>query len=198
VNNPKTFPSTTKSLVEFTRSANGEIPMAGGLQAKDGKIVQNQLADKVDFMVQYQGFWFAIHLDQQGTRSYLHIHGNIGKLPYSYESSFARTNVLAVVRAAGKTLGGNVRVDGNQNIILIDTVTCRGNMSPKILLAETAKVFLRIKPYLQLVQTLQPPKNLTIRAPENYIEQSVTQTPEQAKTNSTTLKTKPTILLKPN
>lgn len=217
MSNPNTFPSKARSLVEFSNSTTRELSVTDNLHAKDGKIIQDNKLSQIDFMVQYQGYWFAVHVKPEGTKSFLHIHGIIGKLPYSYESSFARANVLAVVKAAGKALGGSVKIDDNQNIILIDKLTFEGNISPKILLAETTKVLLRVKPYLQLVHTLQPPKDLAFHAPKNYIEQlppqtvpapSLTDEPHERmeeekvtlklKTNSVKLKVKPVIKLKPN
>jgi len=217
VSDPNIFPSKARSLVEFSNSPTRELCVTDNLQAKNGKIIQDDKLSQIDFMVQYQGYWFAVHVRPQGTKSSLHIHGIIGKLPYSYESTFARTNVLAVVKAAGKALGGSVKIDDNQNIILIDRLSFEGNISPKILLAETAKVLLRVKPYLQLVHTLQPPKDLAFHAPKNYIEQQPPQgvpkpsTPNQPheqlaegkatlklKTNNVKLKVKPVITLKPN
>ncbi|WP_419797213.1 MAG: hypothetical protein ACNI26_12865 [Terasakiella sp.] len=217
MSNPNTFPSKARSLVEFSNSPTRELCVTDNLQAKNGKIIQDDKLSQIDFMVQYQGYWFAVHVRPQGTKSFLHIHGIIGKLPYSYESTFARANVLAVVKAAGKALGGRVKIDDNQNIILIDKLSFEGNISPKILLAETTKVLLRVKPYLQLVHTLQPPKDIAFRAPKNYVEQIPPQdmptpspvdepskqmdeekVPMKLKTNHVKLKVKPVIKLKPN
>lgn len=215
----KKIPSKAKSLVELSSSTKGELSVTDRFSTEDGQIVHDSCKTDIEFMVQYQGYWFAVHVDQLGTYSKLRIHGSMGRLPYSYESAFSRTNVMAVVRAAGKALGGTVRVDENQRIILIETLTFPGRLSPKVVIAETAKVLLRVKPYLQLVSTLQPPRQVSVPAPKHYKEQHLAETPPQPETNGeeeqqpatapkptkavfktkqVKLKAKPVITLRPN
>ncbi|WP_135076604.1 hypothetical protein [Terasakiella sp. SH-1] len=165
------FPQTAKSLVQFSSSKTGEISLTDQVSAQGTELTLGGQKNNLDFMVEYQGYWFAIHVDQQGTKTFLHIHGAIGKLPYSFESAFARTNIMAVVRAASRALGGSVQIDEAQNIILIDTIKFEGGISPKVVLAETTKVLLRVKPYLMLVTELQPPQTSTLKAPQNYKKQ---------------------------
>ncbi|SCA56943.1 hypothetical protein MTBPR1_30313 [Candidatus Terasakiella magnetica] len=162
------FPKAAKSLVEFSAVQSGALSLTDRIEADGKELMLSSGKSDLDFMVEYQGYWFSVNVEQRGTKSHLHIHGAIGKLPYTYESAFSRANVLAVVRAAGRALGGSVQVDSKQNILLIDTIEFEGSLSPKVVLAETTKVLLMVKPYLQLVTILQPPKQASTPAPAHY------------------------------
>jgi len=159
------FPSRAKDLVKFTAQKQGALSLADTLKAHDGELTHDTCRTEVDFMVEYRGYWFAVHADQQGTKAVLRVHGIIGNLPFSYQSAFARSNILAVVSAASKEIRGQVRIDDQQRIILIDTVRSEGTLTPKVILAETTKVLLKLKPYLELVTTLQPPEGYIYTPP---------------------------------
>ncbi len=167
VSSSKNTPTKTKSLVEFSAAKTGALAVTDRFHTEEGRLVHDSCTTDIDFMVQYEDFWFAIHLDQQGSKSYLRVHGIIGRLPYSYESVFARANILTVVHAASRALGASlVKIDEKQRILLIDTVSVEGIMTPKRVLAETAKILLKVKPYLELVKQLQPPKRPTTAEPQ--------------------------------
>ena len=165
MSNSTAFPTTAKSLVEFTANKSGELAVTDTFDAEGGALTHADTRDYIEFTVQYEGFWFAIHADQQGTKTVLRVHGIVGHLPFTYQSNFARTNILAVVSEASRAIKGQVRVDENQRIILIDTVTVEGALTPKVILAETAKVLLRLKPYLELVTLFQLPKGYVVPTP---------------------------------
>lgn len=149
---------TTKSLIAFSETQQSGLAITDKLNTKNGEISHESCKTHLEFTVQYEGYWFALHADQQGGFAILRIHAILGHLPFSYQSTFARKNVMAVVRAASKHLNARIRTDEHQRIILIHHIRTKGILNPKLILTETAKVLLQLKPYLQLVTTLQPAK----------------------------------------
>lgn len=150
-------PTKARSLVEFEAVKSGAISVTDKLDARNNQLVHKECKTELEFMVQYQGYWFAIKARQDGTESHLNIHGIIGHLPFTYHSSFARTNIYHVVSSCARQINGKIRVDDQQRILLIDHSTYHGNLSPKLVIAETTKTLLKMKPYLELVTLLQPP-----------------------------------------
>lgn len=159
-------PTKAKGLVEFSSNSSRALAVTDRIHTDGGALVHDQCRSEIDFMVQYQGFWFAVHTDQKENRVTMRVHGIIGHLPYSYQSSFLRTNIFAVVHAASREIKGKIRVDDQQRILLIDDVTFKGQLTPKLIVSETAKVLLRLKPYLELVRALQPLTSTPFMAPE--------------------------------
>ncbi|NVK18930.1 MAG: hypothetical protein HWE30_09560 [Methylocystaceae bacterium] len=168
-------PTKARSLVEFTNEKTGVLSLTDKIEADNSHLTKASCRTDIDFMVQYKGYWFAVHADQVGTQALLRVHGIIGNLPFSYQSSFARNNIMAVVSRASRAIKGKVRVDDQQRILLIDEVRVEGSLSPKLILAETTKVLLKLKPYLELVNTLRPPTSAKFKAPTNYRKQEVIQ-----------------------
>lgn len=159
-------PTKAKGLVEFTSNTSRALSVTDRIQTDGGALVHDQCRSKINFMVQYQGFWFAVHTDQKENGVTMRVHGIIGHLPYSYQSSFLRTNIFAVVHAASREIKGKIRVDDQQRILLIDEVFFKGQLTPKLIVSETAKVLLRLKPYLELVRALQPLTTTPFMAPD--------------------------------
>jgi len=168
-------PTKARSLVEFSNEKMTALSLTDKIAADDGQLTHAACRTDIEFMAQYQGFWFAVHADQVGTDALLRIHGIIGHLPYSYQSSFARNNIMAVVSRASRAIKGKVRLDDKQRILLIDEVRVNGSLSPKVILGETTKVLLKLKPYLELVNSLQPPKGVKFKAPSHYRKQETVQ-----------------------
>ncbi|MDV7339264.1 hypothetical protein RYZ26_06645 [Terasakiella sp. A23] len=166
-------PTKARSLVEFTANKTQALSITDRIHTADGELAHSVCRTDIDFTVQYEGYWFAVHADQKGTEALLRVHGIIGHLPFSYGNAFARGNILAVVTRASRAIHGKVRVDDQQRILLIDEVKIKGSLSPKIILAETTKILLKLKPYLQLVTSLQPAKATKFTAPTNYRRQTV-------------------------
>ncbi|NVJ91690.1 MAG: hypothetical protein HWE34_08540 [Methylocystaceae bacterium] len=159
-------PTKAKGLVEFSSSSSRALAVTDRIHTEGGALVHDQCRSEIDFMVQYQGFWFAVHTDQKENGVTMRVHGIIGHLPYSYQSSFLRTNIFAVVHAASREIKGKIRVDDQQRILLIDEVFFKGQLTPKLIVSETAKVLLRLKPYLELVKALQPLTSTPFMAPD--------------------------------
>ncbi len=171
VNTSTNLPTKAKGLVEFTAAKSGALAITDQLQADDGELTHSVCRTNIEFMVQHEGFWFAVHADQQGTKAVMKFHGIIGHLPYSYQSAFARSNIVAVVSLACREINAKMRIDENQRVLLIDEVSFEGSLTPKMVVAETTKILLKLKPYLLLISSLQLPDAASIPAPSNYIRQ---------------------------
>lgn len=154
----KPFPAKAKSLVEFTSQQSTALSLVDDISVVGGHLTHQSGTNDIEVMFQYQGYWFAVHAQQRGTKSVLEIHGIIGHLPFSYHSTFSRRNVWTVVKEAGKRVNGRVQVDDKQRILLIDTVIAEGTLTPRLVVLESTKVMLKLKPYLELIYQLQPPR----------------------------------------
>ena len=87
----------------------------------------------------------------------MEIRASLGHLPYTAEDSERRLTALAIVRAASEGLGGRVYLDGNQRIILADSIHLDEPLSPRVLLTRTVSLLLDAKPYLELIALVVPP-----------------------------------------
>lgn len=164
-------PNKAKGLVDFTASKHGALALTDRIDASDGELTHSACSTSIDFMVEHEGFWFAVNADQKGTEAVMNFHGIIGHLPFSYQSAFARTNILAVVSLACKEINAKMRIDESQRILLIDEVRFNGSLTPKMIVAETTKILLKLKPYLIMVSELQPLAETSIQAPSEYVRQ---------------------------
>lgn len=147
----------TQSLVAFSDSTHGKLSLTGRFITENDELKLSEEKADVTCMVQYLGCWFAIHADEDEKGGQIRIHAILGYLPYSYVSPFARNNIKAVVKAAGKKLGGRVFFDNKQRIIFAERIRTKGLMTPELIVTEATKTMLRLKPYLELVNMLQPP-----------------------------------------
>jgi len=147
-------PSTAISLIESSTNRQTGLAVTDKFNTPEGQPTRNH----IEFTVQHEGYWFCVHAEQQGGFAVFRIHAILGKLPFTFQSSFARTSIIDVVRAACKHLKARFRTDDHQRILLIHEIRAKGILNPKIILAETTKVLLQLKPYLQLITVLQPPK----------------------------------------
>lgn len=148
-------PSTAKNLIDSSANRQTGLAVTEKFNTPEGKATRTH----IEFTVQHEGYWFCIHADQQGGFAVFRIHAILGKLPFTFQSSFARTNIIDVVRAACKHLQARFRTDDHQRILLIHEIRTKGILNPKVILAETTKVLLQLKPYLELITILQPPKH---------------------------------------
>lgn len=147
--------SRTRNLVEFVEKANIPLSLHDSVTTTEDGNLEFTRRNSLDMAVQYYGYWFGIHANNNGTASTLNIHAVLGHLPYSSENAFLRVNTMAVVRAASRVLAATFKVDDKQNIIVMDRIKVDGHLTPKMILTETTKVILQIKPYLELLSTMQ-------------------------------------------
>jgi len=127
----------------------GEI-LAGGLPAKKSD-------NQIEFGFQYRNIPFVVHATGRGQGADMEIRASLGHLPYTAEDSERRLTALAIVRAASEGLGGRVYLDGNQRIILADSIHLDEPLSPRVLLTRTVSLLLDAKPYLELIALVVPP-----------------------------------------
>lgn len=146
----------THSLVALSDTAHGKFSLSDRFIADENQLRLSSGRDDVTCMVKYLGYWFAIHSEQKETESHIRIHAILGNLPFSYVSPFARNNIQAVVREAGRQLGGRVFFDKKQRIIFAERIRTKSVLTPELIVTEATKVMLRLKPYLELVNILQP------------------------------------------
>ncbi|WP_417790226.1 hypothetical protein [Terasakiella pusilla] len=166
------MPTKARSLVEFSNRKSGALALTDRINTEDGALTHAVCRTAIDFMVQYQGYWFAVHADQRDKQAVLRVHGIIGHLPYSYQSSFARSSIMTVVSQASRVVRGKVRIDEKQRILLIKEVKVQGSLTPRVIMSETAKVLLQLKPYLELVSSIRPPQQINkFSAPTHYRRQ---------------------------
>jgi hypothetical protein len=147
--------STAKSLIALSDSQPVGLSVTNKFNSADGQTTRSH----IKFAVQHEGYWFAVHADQQGSFAVFRIHAILGRLPFTFQSAFARTCIMTVVRAACRHLNARYRTDAQQRILLIHETRSKGVLNPKRILTETTKVLLQLKPYLELITTLQPPKH---------------------------------------
>lgn len=167
------MPTKARSLVEFSNRKSGALALTDRIHTDDGALTHTGCRTEIDFMVQYQGYWFAVHADQKSTQAVLRVHGIIGHLPYSYQSSMARSNIMTVISQASRMVRGKVRIDEKQRILLIKEVKVSGSLTPRVIMSETAKVLLQLKPYLELVTSIRPTQQTKFRAPRQYHRQQM-------------------------
>jgi len=165
--------NTAKNLIENSASQKLGLPVTDKFNTSDGKPTRTN----IEFTVQHEGYWFGVHADQEGGFAVFRIHAILGQLPFTFQSSFARTSIMAVVRGVCKHLKARFKTDEHQRIILIHEVRAKGILHPKIILTETTKVLLQLKPYLQLITALQPPRQATDTQPDVQMEDYAVEKP---------------------
>lgn len=147
-----------KDLINFTDEGQLALDVTDLVKADQGHLRHDQCRTSLEFTFQYEGYWFAARSTRREHDGLLQIHAVLGYLPYSFESQFLRANIMAVVRAAGRKLGGRIKVDERQRILLMDEIKVNGIMTPTVVLSRLTTALILVKPYLELLRMIQPPR----------------------------------------
>ncbi|MEO5335983.1 MAG: hypothetical protein H7841_03670 [Magnetospirillum sp. WYHS-4] len=134
----------------------------------DHHLVRRSQGRPLAFTFSFRGVLFAGQAESTYDRSRLRLRADLGPLPYTAESSAKRTNALAIVGAASRALGGRMRLSPDQHILLLEELGFDIPLTPRDLMANTVRLVLEAKPYLDLLSLLvQPPeaKSILLSAP---------------------------------
>lgn len=156
---PAASGEVAKDFVNFVESCEPKPAAVLGTIDIDptGHLARRSAERPLEFTFQYRGVLFAGQAQSSLEESRLRIHANLGSLPYTMESSFKRATALAIVRAASRTLGGRVRLTDKQGILLLDEKQFREPLTPRDLMANTVRMVLEVRPFLELLSMVVDP-----------------------------------------
>lgn len=142
----------TKNLLQLTDSGDIGLDRAAVLAGRSG-------GDGLRFTFEYGGFLFGVRARAQHQTTEMRFHANLGSLPYTAEDPQARHDAMAVLRSAGRALGGRVVMTPEQRVMLRETVTLDEPFTPVLLMSRAAKLLVVAKPYLELLgRYINPPR----------------------------------------
>lgn len=117
----------------------------------EGHLVWKRTDGVYNYQFTYAGYQFAVRAETGDDGTRMRIHTILGNLPYTAESKELRANVLAIVEAASDALGGRLRVNAEQRIMLLDEFVMDEVLTPVSLFSKTVEFLLSAKPYLELL-----------------------------------------------
>ncbi len=112
---------------------------------------------RIEFTFKYRGFLFAVRAEPIASGCSVRVHANLGQLPFSIESADDRANALAIVDAAVTALGGRMRIDAGQSILLLEDFELDGPFELATVMSKTVELLVDSKPYLELLSVVVKP-----------------------------------------
>ena len=140
----------TKDLLATTDTGAFGLDKAATLAGKYSE-------DGLSFTFEYGGFLFGVRAWAGRQSTNMRFHANLGSLPYTAENPQARHDAMAVLRSAGRALGGRVQMTPQQRILLQEQVTLDEPFTPVLLMSRAAKLLVLAKPYLELLSRFVNP-----------------------------------------
>ena len=104
----------------------------------------------MQFSFDYMGAVFDARLDTAEAAS-LNLRANLGKLPYTAESSIARRVTLRLIACAGRLPRGRIFIDERDDLLLEADIAPPKPQTPVSIMAAVTALLLDAKPYLELV-----------------------------------------------
>ena len=140
----------TRELLENTRQGSLGLDQTASLTGKSSD-------DGLRFSFEYSGFLFAVRAAAGQQNTSIRFHANLGNMPYTAENPYARRHAMAVLRSAGRALGGRVVLTPEQRILLHESLVIDEPFTPVMLMSRTAKLLVMAKPYLELLSRFVTP-----------------------------------------
>ncbi len=131
---------------------------SGGIANIARQVTSYAGSDKpLKFSFQYRGVVFAGWAESDLEKGRMQLLADLGALPYTMESDFRRANALAIVREAGKALGGRVWITPHQHILLMGQEHFDSLPTPRVLIATAVRLVLEAKPFMELLSVVVEP-----------------------------------------
>lgn len=111
------------------------------------------------FRFTYRGMPFNASYHDDGCDATLVLQGDLGILPYTSDGPSLRRHTLAVMRAAQGLPNLHLSITARQGIELTGEFPVAGAATPTALLTQTIERLVAAKPLLDIIQSLQPPRN---------------------------------------
>jgi hypothetical protein len=116
----------------------------------DGPTVQ--AVAPIAFGFTYAGIAFEARADRSEEAPKLSIRGQVGKLPFSAEGVQRRTDLKSIIMASREMTVCRLTLDQHQEIWLDADIDVETPMTPTSLIAATAAVIARCKPWLDMLR----------------------------------------------
>ncbi len=107
--------------------------------------------DRLDVGFEYKGVPFVVRAQGRDQGIDMEVRANLGALPFTAEDPERRATALAILDAARADLGGRVRLTKDQKLVIAEVFRLEEALTPTSLLAETVRIVLRHRPYLELL-----------------------------------------------
>jgi hypothetical protein len=133
------------------------IPLHRLTKDAQGRIVRREGEGPIRFTFVWRHTAFQGVLDDSQGAVMLSLSADLGRLPFSAESRQARVNLSALLEAAEKSLGGMLRLDPGQHILLSFETMLDSDFSASTLVATIACFLVMGQPWVDMIALLMPP-----------------------------------------
>jgi hypothetical protein len=103
----------------------------------------------------YHNFIFNVHIDYENGNKFMRLHSHIGHIPYSYESSNKRANILALLFVYNKIAADFLKCDDCCNIFIDISKPIDNTLSPESFMQSLVESLLEIRIFLILLENTE-------------------------------------------